>query len=104
MTAAKAELLAERLNDAATAGMRRELVEAFAAQGYVSTRILEVLLANPDLIDELNTADATIQRIYTDRAQRLFELLHGAPLVSTGVYPYGGAWVRWQMYGDRGNR
>lgn len=63
--------LAELLADALKAGMLPDLMLDFADAGPRAVPVLEVLLASPALIVELNEAHVTIKQIIEETEERL---------------------------------
>lgn len=68
---AQAQRLAKDLTDAAKAGLSKGLLAQFASQGAAGADALEQLLANPELIDQLNQASKDIQKAAGQTAEAL---------------------------------
>jgi hypothetical protein len=68
---ADAKRLAKDLIDAAKAGLSKGLLQQFASQGVAGANALEQLLANPELIAQLNDAYKVINDAANDTADAL---------------------------------
>ncbi len=77
---ANAARLAKDLQDAAAAGLSKQLLAQFAGQGAAAIPVLEELMANPALIAELNAASEAIAKAAGQTANALGEKFFGAAI------------------------
>lgn len=77
---AQAQQLADLLKQAAGAGLSKNLLAQFAGQGAAAIPELQALLANPELIAQLNAAAAEIQAAAASTANALGDRFFGAAI------------------------
>jgi hypothetical protein len=73
----QARTLAHDLKAAAKAGLSKDLIAQFAEQGAAAIPALEALLANPELIRQLNQANRAISKAAGDTAELLGDRFFG---------------------------
>jgi hypothetical protein len=73
----QARTLAHDLKAAAKAGLSKDLIAQFAEQGAAAIPALEQLLSNPELIRQLNQANAAISKAAGDTAELLGDRFFG---------------------------